>query len=164
MIHLKAKRFKFLYTSFGRDSLLLKSNVTSLTLPGPYGVTHNVSSKKYINSLFQGIKRHYHSLMHGFFLEIIPEGVGYKFLRYPWAPRILGLGLGYSHFTAFRLPAQCLFRCTKYRLFLYSGNKSILNQIGLHIIRLRTPDPYKSKGLKFPREALKLKPGKLRQK
>lgn len=167
MIRIKQKRFKFLYTSVQRDRLLIKGPVTTLNFPLPvYGLFSPsiVSSSQYINSLFQNIKLNLRSIISGSFIEIIPEGVGFRFIRYPWAPQILGLSLGYSHPSFWNLPTQCLFRCNKYRLFIFSGNRSILNEVSHHIIRLRTPDPYKAKGLKHPDDKLKLKPGKIRQR
>lgn len=164
MIIIDLKRYKFLHTSVRRDCVLFGGTVTTLNLPLPYGVLQAVASPKYINSLFQHIKLNFRTLVQGLFLEIIPEGVGYKYLRYTWAPKILGLGLGYSHFFGFKFPTQCLFRCNKYRLFLYSGNRSVINEMAYLIIRMRIPDAYKAKGLKFPRGELKLKPGKLRQR
>jgi large subunit ribosomal protein L6 len=167
MCRLKRKRFKFFYTSIDGNRLLIKGPITTLSFPIPanYSFERNlISSPKYINSLARQLFAARYGLVFGFFAEILPEGVGFRFLRYPWAPQVLGLSLGYSHPIFWRLPRQCFFRCHKYRLFIFSGNKSIINDISLQIKNLRHPDAYKGKGLKFARDPLKLKPGKLRQR
>jgi hypothetical protein len=53
--------------------------------------------------------------MYGSF-AIIPEGVVFD-LYVILGPRVLGLGLGYSH-SIFIIPTQCLFRVTKYTIFI----------------------------------------------
>jgi len=169
LFRIKRKRFKFLFTSLdGRNRLLIKGPVTTLSFPLPTDcvITPQItSSSKYLNSLFNQISN-FRELIFGTFCEIVPEGVGFRYIRYPWAPQVLGLSLGYSHSIYWKLPSQITFRAHKYRLLMFSGNRSILNEVALHIIRLRTPDAYKAKGLKFPRDMLnlKLKPGKLRQR
>ena len=171
-IRIKSKRFRFFFLSnAGKCKLLLKGPLTTLAFPidnkqtvidKDYG--YLVAAPKYANALTNQIERASAGLIYGYFCEIIPEGVGYKFLRYPWATHTLGLGLGYSHFFFYNIPPVCFFRCEKYRLVLFSGNKQMLREIARTIIDLRVPDAYKGKGLKFAKTPLKLKPGKLRQR
>jgi len=166
---IKRKRFKFLFfTSSTGNRLLIKGPITTLSFPLPPQsviTPQIVSSSQFVNSLFNQISN-FRELIFGVFCEIVPEGVGLRYIRYPWAPQVLGLGLGYSHPIYWKIPSQIHFRAHKYRLLMFSGNKAILNEVALQIIRLRTPDAYKAKGLKFPRDILnlKLKPGKLRQR
>lgn len=171
-IRIKSKRFRFCFISnAGRCKLLLKGPLTTLEFPidnqqtvfdKDYG--YLVAAPKFVNALTNQIERAIAGLVYGYFCEIIPEGVGYKFLRYQWASQTLGLGLGYSHFLFYNIPPVCFFRCEKYRLFIFSGNKHMLREVALSIVNLRVPDAYKGKGLKFAKTPLKLKPGKLRQR
>jgi len=173
IMRIKFKRFRFAYVvnALGKCKLLLKGPLTTLEFPisrheSFFDDTWKslIAAPKFINALANQIKEALTGLVYGYFCEIIPEGVGYKFLRYEWASQTLGLGLGYGHLIFYNIPPVCFFRCEKYRLFLFSGDKQTLREVALAIINLRVPDPYKGKGLKFAKTPLKLKPGKLRQR
>jgi len=166
IIRIKRKRFKFLFTTFNSPRALFKGPLGTLNFPLNAYVKFNkqlFGSPKNIMSLARHLNT-FRCLVYGVFAEIVPEGVGFRFCRYPGAPSLLGLSLGYSHLLFWNLPSQCFFRCEKYRLLLFGSNPSLIRIISLHIRDLRFPDAYKAKGLKFARDEIRLKPGKIRQR
>lgn len=90
-------------------------------------------------------------------LEII--GVGYK-------AEVRGaevhFALGYSHPVVFKIPAGIKIEVdTKAGKMQVSGaDKQLLGQVCAEIRRLRPPDPYKGKGIKFADEVIRRKVGK----
>ncbi len=91
-------------------------------------------------------------------LEII--GTGYK-AELVGKDKLI-LTLGYSHPIEFPLPkgidATVEDRGTK--LSLHSIDKQLVGEIAARIRKLRLPDSYKGKGVRYLGEELKLKPGK----
>lgn len=74
----------------------------------------------------------------------------------------LVFSLGYSHPVPFRLPAglkaQVLEKGT--RLVLEGADKELLGQTAAIIRRLRPPEPYKGKGIRYADEVIRRKAGK----
>lgn len=102
--------------------------------------------------------------MYGYFVEIRTEGVGFRFTRYLKAPSLLGLNINLGHTILYRFPRSVFFRCTKYRLMMYSRRLDLLYNTATNIKKYRPSDPYKGKGLRFALEKLKFKEGKQRQR
>jgi len=89
-------------------------------------------------------------------LEII--GVGYK-------AEVRGsevhFALGYSHPVVFPIPAGIKIEIDKANRMTVSGaDRQLLGQVCAEIRRLRPPDPYKGKGIKFSDEVIRRKVGK----
>jgi len=90
-------------------------------------------------------------------LEIV--GVGYK-------AEIKGqeihFALGYSHPIVYKIPQgiQADLDPKANRLTFSSADKQLLGQVCAEIKRLRVPDPYKGKGIKFAGELIRRKVGK----
>jgi large subunit ribosomal protein L6 len=96
----------------------------------------------------------------GFKRELDIVGVGYKAeLK---GPQELVFSLGYSHPVRFTLPEgiKASFDAKANRLTLEGVDKHLVGQVAATIRRLRPPDPYKGKGIKYAEEVLKLKAGK----
>ncbi len=74
----------------------------------------------------------------------------------------LKMSLGYSHHINFSIPegvaAKVESRGTK--LTLEGIDKQVVGEVAARIRRLRQPDSYKGKGVRFADEDIKLKPGK----
>ncbi len=102
----------------------------------------------------------------GFTQEMDIVGVGYKAeLR----GRSIYFALGYSHPIEFVLPdgvgvkVEKLQRTiTQYQtsIILSSTDRHLLGQVAANLHRLRKPDAYKGKGVRYADRQLKLKPGK----
>lgn len=73
----------------------------------------------------------------------------------------LVFSLGYSHPIEFPLPAGISAQVEKAnRLVLQGSDKEVLGQTAANIRRLRPPEPYKGKGIRYVEEILRRKAGK----
>ena len=89
-------------------------------------------------------------------LEIV--GVGY---RAEAKGQSLQLSLGYSHPILFQLPPGVQARTEKpTSITLESIDRQLLGETAAMIRRLRPPEPYKGKGIKYADEVLRRKAGK----
>jgi len=89
-------------------------------------------------------------------LEIV--GVGY---RAEAKGQSLQLTLGYSHPILFQLPPGVQARTEKpTSITLESIDRQLLGETAAMIRRLRPPEPYKGKGIKYAEEVLRRKAGK----
>jgi large subunit ribosomal protein L6 len=73
--------------------------------------------------------------------------------------------LGYSHHWVFELPKEIQVSTTADKgknptIILESIDKQLIGQVAAKIRSLRTPEPYKGKGIKFVGEVLRRKAGK----
>jgi large subunit ribosomal protein L6 len=89
-------------------------------------------------------------------------GVGYRATN---QGNTLDLVLGYSHHYVFELPKEITVATTADKgknptIILESIDKQLLGQVAAKIRSLRTPEPYKGKGIKFVGEVLRRKAGK----
>jgi len=89
-------------------------------------------------------------------LEI--TGVGYKAeLR----GNEVHFALGYSHPVVFKIPEGIKIEIDKANKIMVTGaDRQLLGQVAAEIRRLRPPDPYKAKGIKFTGEVIRRKVGK----
>ncbi len=92
-------------------------------------------------------------------LEISVESVGY---RAEMAGKNLMLYLGYSHPIEYPPPDGIAFTTDpKTRTITVSGiDKELVGEIAARVRKLRPPEPYKGKGIRYQGEVVKLKPGK----
>ena len=89
-------------------------------------------------------------------LEIV--GVGY---RAEARGQALQLSLGYSHPILFQLPPGVQARVERQTVItLESVDRQLLGETAATIRRLRPPEPYKGKGIKYAEEVLRRKAGK----
>jgi large subunit ribosomal protein L6 len=89
-------------------------------------------------------------------------GVGYRATN---TGNTLDLVLGYSHHYVFELPQEIKVTTTADKgknptIILESIDKQLIGQVAAKIRSLRTPEPYKGKGIKFVGEILRRKAGK----
>jgi len=89
-------------------------------------------------------------------LEII--GVGYRATQQ--GVNIL-FQLGYSHSITFEPPSGIVLEVLEPTKFKVKGiNKQIVGQVAANIRKLRPPEPYKGKGIRYKNEAVRKKAGK----
>ena len=104
-----------------------------------------------INNMVTGVSEGFSKI-----LEI--NGVGY---RASIESNILTLQLGYSHDIKLAIPNDLEVKCTKPTEILVSGiDKQKVGQFSSEIRRLRKPEPYKGKGIKYQEEFIRRKEGK----
>src|ERR1051325_9702208 len=108
-----------------------------------------------INNMVEGVSK-------GYKLEQELVGVGHKATT---QGQTLDLVLGYSHHVVFELPKEIKVGARQDKgqnpiITLESYDKQLLGQVAAKIRSLRTPEPYKGKGIKFVNEQLRRKAGK----
>jgi large subunit ribosomal protein L6 len=90
-------------------------------------------------------------------LEII--GVGYR--AAPGGTGVLDLQLGFSHPVKFTAPQGVTFEVpTPTRVIIKGADKEIVGQVAANIRKLRKPEPYKGKGVRYLGERVVRKAGK----
>ncbi|HMQ50685.1 MAG TPA: 50S ribosomal protein L6 [Anaerolineae bacterium] len=96
----------------------------------------------------------------GFKRQLQIEGVGY---RAAVQGKNLVLNVGYSHPVTFEPPADVLFDVPDRngREIVVSGiDKEVVGEIAAQIRRVRPPEPYKGKGIRYAKEQIRRKAGK----
>ena len=94
----------------------------------------------------------------GFSKELDIVGVGYK--AQLEAKQVV-FSLGYSHTIAFPIPEGIKVAIDKLTHIVVSGiDRQQVGQVAAEMRRLRKPDPYKQKGIRYVGEVLKKKAGK----
>ena len=89
-------------------------------------------------------------------LEI--QGVGY---RAQLKGKDLELALGFSHTVSVQAPQGITFGVERNVLVSVSGiDKQLVGEVAARIRRVRPPEPYKGKGVRYQGEQVRLKPGK----
>jgi large subunit ribosomal protein L6 len=94
----------------------------------------------------------------GFKKELDIVGVGY---RAELKGKQVIFALGYSHAVVFDIPAGIDVTIDKQTHITVTGvDRQLVGQVAANIRRLREPDPYKQKGVRYTGEQLKKKAGK----
>jgi large subunit ribosomal protein L6 len=94
----------------------------------------------------------------GFKKELDIVGVGY---RAEVKGRQVHFALGYSHPVVFDIPEGIDISVEKQTHVTVTGvNRQLVGQVAANIRRMRQPDPYKQKGVRYTGEVLKKKVGK----
>jgi len=94
----------------------------------------------------------------GFKKELDIVGVGY---RAEVKGKQVIFALGYSHAVVFDIPAGIEVAIEKQTHITVTGvDRQLVGQVAANIRRLRKPDPYKQKGVRYTGEVLKKKAGK----
>jgi large subunit ribosomal protein L6 len=152
------------------DGVEVKGPKGTLTQRVPPGVTFAVKGTDLVASIdrpddskFHGLAR---SLManavegvtQGFKKELDIVGVGY---RAEVKGKQVVFALGYSHPVVFDVPAGIDVAIDKQTHVTVTGiDRQLVGQVAANIRRLRKPDPYKQKGVRYTGEVLKKKVGK----
>ena len=167
------------------NGVQISVNGTEVSVKGPKGtliqkvddgINVNIDGGQLVLSRTTEQKRH--RAMHGLYRALINNmvtgvssgykieqelvGVGYRASN---QGQILDLVLGYSHHVVFELPSEIKVATRQDKgqnpiITLESHDKQLLGQVAAKIRSLRTPEPYKGKGIKFVGETLRRKAGK----
>ena len=90
-------------------------------------------------------------------LEIV--GVGYRVV--PKGPTTLEFSLGYSHSITVNAPEGITFTVEGPTKFAVQGiDKQVVGEVAANIRKLRKPEPYKGKGIRYAGEQIRRKVGK----
>lgn len=108
-------------------------------------------SRTLINNMVVGVAT-------GFVKELEIIGVGYRAAQQ--GPDIQ-FQLGYSHPIVFKAPEGITLEVTEVTKFKVKGrNKEQVGQVAADIRKLRPPEPYKGKGIRYKNEQVRKKAGK----
>lgn len=109
-------------------------------------------SRSLINNMVVGVSQ-------GFERKLEIEGVGYRVLSK--GPTTLELSLGYSHPITFEAPEGITFSVENATRFSVAGiDKQAVGEVAANIRKLRRPEPYKGKGIRYEGERIRRKLGK----
>ena len=98
----------------------------------------------------EGVSKGYNKV-----LEVI--GVGYKVSV---QGKKIVLAVGYSHPVEFDLPAGIDAKAEGIKLTIEGIDKQLVGEVAAQIRRVRPPEPYKGKGIKYAEEIIRRKAGK----
>ena len=96
----------------------------------------------------------------GFSKKLQLVGVGYRVqvTKTPEGRYCAELSLGFSHPTVFLAPAGItLTAVTQTELEIHGSDKQVVGQVSAEIRRIRPPEPYKGKGIRYVGEVIILK-------
>lgn len=160
-------------------------NGTEVSVRGPKGtlvqkiddgINVNVDGSEIV--LTRATEQKRHRAMHGLYRALINNMVTGVSTGYKIEQELVGVGyratnqgntldlvLGYSHHVVFELPEEIKVATRQDKgqnpiITLESHDKQLLGQVAAKIRSLRTPEPYKGKGIKFVGETLRRKAGK----
>ncbi len=103
-----------------------------------------------IKSMIKGVSE-------GFERKLIVSGVGFK-----WEVKgdKLNMSLGFSHPIIKDIPAGIVVKCEKSEMTISGINKEAITLFAMEVRRIKKPEPYKGKGIKYSDEIIRRKEGK----
>ena len=104
-----------------------------------------------INNMVIGVSQ-------GFEKKLEINGVGY---RAAIKGKTLTLEVGFSHPVVFNLPEEVEAKIEKNIITITGINKQIVGEISAQIRKIKPPEPYKGKGIKYVEETIRRKAGKV---
>lgn len=93
----------------------------------------------------------------GFERKLELNGVGYKVAA---VGKGVKLDVGYSHSVQFDFPEGVTGVVEKNTITLSGASKQMVGQVASNIRKIRKPEPYKGKGIKYAEEVIRRKAGK----
>jgi len=107
-------------------------------------------SAKLLSNIIEGVSK-------GFEKKLEVNGVGYKVALQGDGLR---LDVGYSHPVIFKLPQGITANVEKNIITISGIDKQLVGEMSAQIRRIRKPEPYKGKGIKYVDEVIRRKSGK----
>jgi len=114
--------------------------------------THASALRSHITRLSLELKTFY-QILH-------VKGIGFK-VYYHSREHSLYFNVGYNHLCKFSMVLSWGVKVRKQYILIFKKGFSLIS-LAKEIIRLRKPDPYRGKGIRFRFQELKFKPGKQR--
>ncbi len=109
-------------------------------------------SRTLVNNMVVGVTQ-------GFQKDLEIVGVGYRAAAQ--GPTTLELALGFSHPVRVEAPEGVTFEVpAPTRITVRGNDKEVVGQVAANIRKLRKPEPYKGKGVRYAGEVIKRKAGK----
>ena len=154
------------------DHLVVKGKKGELTTPVPEGISFELDNGTLVAARASEAKqtRAYHGLARalaanaiagvseGFTRELHIQGVGY---RAAMQGKTLNMSLGFSHPVEFPVPEGVAISTPDQTKILIEGiDKQLVGETAAQIRRIRPPDAYKGKGIRYSDEIVRTKVGK----
>ncbi len=137
--------------------LNIKDNEVSFEIAEEFKDTKNSSAylglmRSLVNNMVKGVTD-------GFEKKLELVGVGYR--AKSLGPISLSLTLGFSHPVEFKLPEGITAEVVDTMNIIIKGSdKYMVGQVAANIRKIRKPEPYKGKGIKYAGEVIRRKQGK----
>lgn len=131
--------------AIGKDAILIKPARDSRKTYAYWGLTRAL-----VSAMVEGASR-------GFQKKLEIEGIGY---RASVDGNILQLALGFSHPVKVKAPEGVTFKVEKNTIIIEGANKELVGNVAAGIRKLRPPEPYKGKGIRYVGERIRRKAGK----
>jgi large subunit ribosomal protein L6 len=93
----------------------------------------------------------------GFSKKLLIEGVGYK---WEVAGKEVKLALGFSHPIMMKIPEGLTIKTDKLSMDITGFDKEVVGSFAMKIRKLKQPEPYKGKGIRYSDEVIRRKQGK----
>lgn len=144
----------------GELSVKLPSGLEVKSADGEVGFTRKSDSQRHrsrhglVRALVAGAIK---GVTDGYFKQLEVEGVGF---RAQLSGRKLSLKLGYSHDSVYQLPEGIEAAVEQNSITISGADKQLVGQVAAEIRNLRTPEPYKGKGIHYQGEYIIRKAGK----
>ncbi len=104
----------------------------------------------HVKNMVQGVETPYTK-------KLILEGVGY---RVEMRGKELVLTVGFSHTVSLRIPEDVTVTVEKNNITLTSPNKESVGQFSANVRKVKPPEPYLGKGIRYDDEVIRRKQGK----
>lgn len=112
--------------------------------------TNHGMARSHLANMVKGVSE-------GWVRELEINGVGY---RAEVKGDMLAMVLGYSHPIDYKLPKGVGAKVDKNRIILSGADKEVLGRTASELRKMRVPEPYKGKGVKYVEEIIRRKAGK----
>lgn len=136
------------------SGIKVEKNNNELTFTPENGAKQTISNWGTMRALVQNAIR---GVAKDFAKSLVIEGVGY---RANIEGGNLVLNLGYSHPVRFSIPKGIKIAVEKNMVHITGPDKQLVGETAARIRRLRKPEPYKGKGIRYADEVVKRKAGK----
>jgi large subunit ribosomal protein L6 len=148
----------------GKGGELVKafdSNVVKVNIDGTKVTVAKIGNGKFASQLWGTMASHIKNMIKGvdtpFAKKLLIEGVGYK-----WDVKgtDLNLALGFSHPVLVKIPAGLTVKADKGQLDITGIDKEMVASFAMRIRKMKLPEPYKGKGIRYSDEVIRRKQGK----
>ena len=130
-----------------------EDNTLLATIKNPNNSNENALwglSRSLVNNMVVGVTE-------GFEKKLEINGVGYKAAI---SGKNLTLNVGYSHPVEFKIPDTIECQVEKNVITINGIDKQLVGEVAANIRKVRKPEPYKGKGIKYTDEIIRRKAGK----
>lgn len=107
--------------------------------------------RQLLNNMIIGVTK-------GYSKQLEMQGIGFKAALE--GTNVINLNVGYSHPVIYKLPEGVKVKIEKNIITIEGINKQLVGETAAQIRRIKKPDAYKGKGIRYVGEVVKLKPGK----